>query len=573
MNRIIICCVMLWQALSINATFYHELSSLERRIVDDGLALYELTPLLDVSGKVIQKIYVMTGAPFDEESGILTLLNYLHINTKEDIIRRDLFQHEGEVYDEALVRDSELSLRNKGLVRSLAVIVPVQGKEGHGLLVATRDIMSLQPTLSFKGTGGLISNFLIAVGEHNFLGYNKSIAAIYEMQQSAHIWSARYFDPRLFGSQFQLSIKPSLVFARDSYRFEGFLGEMKIERPLLAETDRFGYGVDASYGSRPIIDFNGNKVRTIDIRTTNGVEIFPRRYRWRYGKASLFGRVSIGRTYKNEIFASYNLNVKRPSIPADLGLRPEQEQDFKKNVMPRDEIESYITLGYAFFINKFLTLYDYDNFKLQETKRLGPSLSLSNDFAAHKGLFSDYDFLRPETKLSITHPFGLDSFMSLSVATTNRYDGEFTDNIYKFGVTLVLPKMFRAGRLVMDGRLSTSNLNRDNQKFVLGSDSGVRGVDSRFYTGDKGFRANVELRSSPVELWIFQTGLALFYDVGSAFDQWHEANATHALGFGIRILAPQVSSVPFRIDLAFPVAGRGKDHHIVVPSFGTGQAF
>ncbi len=41
--------------------------------------------------------------------------------------------------------------------------------------------------------------------------------------------------------------------------------------------------------------------------------------------------------------------------------------------MPRNELESYVSLGAAYFQNKFLTLYDYNNFKLQEVKIAWPS--------------------------------------------------------------------------------------------------------------------------------------------------------------------------------------------------------
>jgi outer membrane translocation and assembly module TamA len=77
----------------------------------------------------------------------------------------------------------------------------------------------------------------------------------------------------------------------------------------------------------------------------------------------------------------------------------------------------------------------------------------------------------------------------------------------------------------------------------------------------------------PFDWWIFHFGGVVFYDVGAAFDKWHEANATHAIGVGLRFLAPQISAVLFRVDVAFPIYGQGKEHHVVVPSFGTGQAF
>lgn len=560
------------------ATYYDELSSLEKRSVDDGLVLYDLVPVNDAQGLKINSIYVVTSSPFSEDARFLTIFNKLHVNTKDDVIRQAIFQKGGEIFDEALVRDSELYLRVLGLVRSLAVIVPVKSKvlarDGEvDLLVATRDILSLRPSFNFKGSVNTLTNFMLTLGEHNFLGYNKSISGIYEYQQSGHIFSARYFDPMLFKSRFELTLRPSIIFSRHNLKFDGFLSDLRLERPLDFETDRFGYGIDLSYGSRPIIDFNGSKVRKFGIPSVNGSEAFDKKYRWRYGRNSLFGRVSFGRTYKNEIFFGYSLNIKRPSIPKEFNLDKEQQAYFTKHVLPRNELESFITVGYSYFHNEFLTLYDYDNFKLQEVKRIGPSVSVANDFSAEPILFSDHNFLRPELKLSYTQTLTKDSFLQGFLSTSNRFDGAFNDNVYKYGLSIVSPKIFDFGRLVVEGRLSLLYNNRDNQKFSLGSDSGVRGVGSRYYSGEKGFRGNVEFRSAPLDLWIFHAGLVVFYDVGAAFDKWHEANATHALGLGFRFLTPQLSSLPFRFDLAFPIYGKGRHDHVIVPSFGTGQAF
>ncbi len=568
-------CVM---SLHLRATLYSQLSSLEVDLVEEGLAVFELVPEENPENRVVHQIHILTISPFTEDSGFLTIFNRLHINSREDIVRREVKQQQGELYDAAAVRDSELALRDQSLVRSTAVIVPVHSKSSQNpddidLLVVTRDLLSLRPTFAFKGSIDLITNLMIALGEHNFLGYNKSIAGIYEMQQGQHMWSLNYFDPRLFGSPLQLTVKPSLVLLRDSLKYDGMLGDLKIEKPLLYESDFFGYGAELTYGTRSVIDFNGSKVRTLDVPTSKGIERIERKYRWRNGKGSLHTKFSFGRTYKKELLVRYGFNIKRPSILGDVALDEEKRAYILEHLLPKNEFESFVTLGFGYFQNQYLTLYDYENFKLQETKRIGPSIAVTNDFSSKAVLLSDNNFLRPETKLTYTQPLYKDSFVYASISTSNRFDGGFTDNIFKYGVSLISPTIMGAGRFVLDGRLSTTSENRDNQKFVLGSDSGIRGVESRFYSGDKGFRTNLEFRMSPFDVWIFHIGGVVFYDVGSAFDDWRRANATHAVGLGLRFLAPQISSVLFRIDFGFPIFGKGKDYHVIVPSFGTGQAF
>jgi hypothetical protein len=555
---------------------YSQISKFERETVDEGLTLYGLVPEENPSG-LVTKIHFYTKSPFSKEAGFLSFLDRIHINTKDEIINQYLFQKEGEIYDKAAVRDSEQSLRRQGLVRSLAVVVPVKSKDpsvkGLELLVATRDLLTLRPTFSFEGNAEVLTDLMVAVGEHSLFGTNKSVATIYEMKQAMHILSGRYFDPQLFGSRLELNVKPGFIFSRDHFEYDGFIGEFGLERPLISENDKWGYGLNLEYGSKPIIDFNGGQIRTFDVPSTKIQENIERRYRWRYGKGRIQGRRSFGTIYKKEIFSSYGLNIKRPALSEDLNLNEIEKEAFQQDVLPKNELESFVTFGFSYFHNEFMTLYDYNNFKLAETKRSGPSLTLSADFSSKEILVSDHSFIRPESKLTYLLPFNYDAFGMASISTSNRYDGEFSDNTYKFGLTLVSPKILKIARLVFDGRLSTTLDNRDNQNFSLGADSGIRGVKSGFYRGSKAFRTNLELRSAPLDLWILHLGLVLFYDVGTAAKEWSDANATHTLGLGLRVLTPQISSQLFRIDIGFPIFGRGRDEHIVVPSFGTGQAF
>jgi len=569
-------CLMFFSRL-VDGTYYQDLSSLEKTVVDEGMGKYGLLPLKDASGRVVKRIYVITASPFSPRAKYLTLLNYLHIDTKEYVIRRDIFQKTEEVFDEALVRDSELFLRSQGKVRSLAVIVPVVPAGPHkpgevDLLVATTDILSLRPTFSFKGSGDTLTDLKVALGEHNFLGLNKSISVSYEYQQGGQIFGANYVDPRLLGSFLRLDIKPSIILQHRSFHYDGFNGRLSLERPLLSETDRYGYGLEATFGSKPVTDFRGSKIRTLDIPQNHGVKKIER-YRYSYGLGNIYGTRSFGRAKKHEITLGYSIHVKRPSIPEEYDLTETDKEYLRSHYLPRDELESYITLEYAFFHNKFLTLYDYDNYKLQEKQRIGPAFSIANDFSSRKILLSDHDFIRPKLKMSWSNPIYQDGFFTVGASASIRYDGKPADAFYKLGFSIVSHKIFGLGRAVLDGGINLAFEDRDNQKYALGSDSGLRGVESRFYSGKKRLRGNFELRSVPIDIWIFHAGLVLFYDVGTAFDDWSKANATQALGFGIRVLAPQVSSVLFRLDLAFPISGMGKEAHTILPSFGTGQAF
>lgn len=559
------------------ATLYNEMSDFEREAVNEGMVLHNLEAEFSPQGKLIDKIYIVTEPPFSKKAGFLSALDRLHIDTKESVIRSYLFFTEGKPYEPSAIKDSELYLRRLEQVRSLAIIVPAKSKDEApdklDILVVTRDIMSLRPSINFSANKNIITDFGITLGEHNLLGYNKSISAIYELKQPMHVFSLRYFDPKVLGSRYELVLKPSLVFERRSLKLDGFLGEFEFKKPLISRDDKWGYGLEAQFGSKPVIDFSGEHIRFFyppEIALAKPIE---RRYRWRYGQSRAQLRRSFGTNDKKELFVGHGLNIKKPLIPADLNLSAAQEESFKKNVLPRNEIESFVTLGASYFQDRYMSLYDYNNFKLQETKRMGPALSLSNDFALKGFLGSDNNFLRPEVKISYMQALFKQSFVYVSFFTSNRYDTSWQDNTLKSTFTFVSPILPKLGRLVVDAQIVGAFNNRDNLKYVLGADSGLRGVTSRYYLGSRAFRANVELRTLPLDLWITHVGVVFFYDVGSAFDELSRANSTHTLGFGFRILAPQISSQLFRIDFGFPIYGRGQLASVVVPSFGIGQAF
>lgn len=579
MMRIFFCYLMLFFMLNhqASATLYDELSTLEQEAVLKAMNSYGLKPELAPKDKRIGRIYIYTQAPFSGRSGFLSWFDKLHIDTKESIIRGYLFFAEGEYYAPESIKDSELYLRRLDLVRSLAVIVPVtRPDEAHDevdILVVTRDILSLRPNLNFSANGTIITDISIGFGEYNLLGFNKAISGSYEYRQPMHLMSLRYYDPSFLGTRQEFLIKPSLVLARNTMKYDGFLGEIEFRKALLSRLDTWGYGIDAQFGSKPIIDFSGDHIRTYTPPELPAATPIERRYRWRYAQGKAQVRRSFGFTHKKEVYLGYGLNIKKPSIPRDLKLTALEAESFKNHVLPRNETESYLFLGAAYFEDNYMTLYDYNNFELQETKRIGPIFNIVNDFSSRALLLSDHNFLRPEIKASYMQPLFKQSFLQFNLFNSNRFDGSWSDNTIKGGMTLVSPILPKLGRLVIDTSIAMAFNNRDNLKYVLGADTGLRGVTSRFYLGSKAFRANAEFRSLPFEFWVLHLGGVLFYDVGSAFEEWRTANATHVVGFGLRILAPQISSQLFRIDLGFPIYGRGRHHEVVVPSFGIGQAF
>jgi hypothetical protein len=572
--RTFFCCWLL--ALSTWCSQYEDLSTFEQQAVDKAMEQFSLTVATQAEGKTIDEIFIYTMSPFSEEAGLFALLNRMHINTQTRVIAKLLSVAPGQKLESALVTESEINLR-RGVTRSLVICLPVQRVGSNdsslvSLLVVTQDAFTLQPGVSFEMSGDTLNNLGFSLSESNLFGLNKHLGVGYDLVQSAHEAHVNYRDRAFLGTNWEFMVAPEIYWQRRTGKVDGWAGVVSLTKPLLSQLDKWGVDMALSYEERSKIDFVGNDVRKVSLGGNEALKV-EHRYRWQNPQGGVTVTRSFGREHKFEIFGGPGVTYKNPSVPADLMLDDDQTAAFTTKVLPKKELESYVKLGTKYFQNSFLSIYNYERFVLEETVRLGAGVVLSSDFSKPQFTFGTYGFWRPQTAWSYTQAYGKDAFSSVSIKTSNRYDGSWLDNTYRFTFVTVLPQISQFARVVTNASLSMALDNRDNKKLVVGTQEGLRGVGSRFYRGQIAMRGNAEVRTRALKVWIAHAGLAAFYDVGSAFDSWSKANATHALGFGLRFLLPQISADILRVDLAFPIYGIGRRYHTVVPSFGMGQAF
>ncbi len=85
---------------------------------------------------------------------IFHLANLLHIDTKEEVIRRELLVHEGEPADPALIAESERNLRALPYIRRVKILVSPAPEGQVDLHVLAQDTWTTQPRASFALGGG-----------------------------------------------------------------------------------------------------------------------------------------------------------------------------------------------------------------------------------------------------------------------------------------------------------------------------------------------------------------------------------------------------------------------------------
>ncbi|MCA9559775.1 MAG: hypothetical protein KC583_14565, partial [Myxococcales bacterium] len=77
------------------------------------------------------------------------------------------------------------------------------------------------------------------------------------------------------------------------------------------------------------------------------------------------------------------------------------------------------------------------------------------------------------------------------------------------------------------------------------------------------------LRTAPYAISFLHVGAATFYDVGTVYTDFDDAQLYQTVGLGLRALMPQFNRVVYRFDVGVPVDGSG---FVVRIGAETGQA-
>ena len=115
----------------------------------------------------------------EEDKALFRLANRLHPLTRPSVITSQLLFSSGDPYDPRLLAESERILRDNGFLFD-ALVVPVAYEDGEvDVLVRTRDLWTLEPSLSLSRSGGE-NRTLLGVEDQNFLGTGATVSLEFE---------------------------------------------------------------------------------------------------------------------------------------------------------------------------------------------------------------------------------------------------------------------------------------------------------------------------------------------------------------------------------------------------------
>ena len=160
---------------------------------------------LEAAHAVIGKIDIDPRNIFEESDprenkGLYRLADRLHVRTKPSTIRAQLLFRSGDRYSAQRLAETERNLRKLVFIYD-AKVFPVRYADGKvDVMVITRDVWTLSPSISFGRSGGANSTSY-SLQEENFLGWGKDLEIGRQSNVDRTSNIAEYSDPSVLGSR------------------------------------------------------------------------------------------------------------------------------------------------------------------------------------------------------------------------------------------------------------------------------------------------------------------------------------------------------------------------------------
>jgi outer membrane protein assembly factor BamA len=525
-------------------------------------------------GKTIRNITINVTDVFEEptDNRLFATANSIKINTNDSVVRRELLFKEGDTFSAFRIKESERVLRQLRFNRD-PIITPKMVGDYVDIDVKTQDTWTLIPTFNYSSGDGSGSKS-VGISESNILGLGKRAELLVSDEENRRTFEGIYDDWRVMNSKVRMVL--ANFYRADGNRFVGL-----IESPYRTLLDKHSWSFDADIADNIGKLWSGGNERFIYRR--NSVDLGAN-YSWSLGPREHQERITLGLDYEDSEFKLptaqdyIDANVDQSDIVEDPTLLAKN----RKFVGPRFSYESleprFIQMRY---IDRFDRPDDYDigrNFSFSGTTAFSELGSIEdallfnlNQTAGMK--FSSSSFLRGELGFSGRNTYG--DFENTLFRAESKYYNVLGD---------VRVKDIFLGKhtLAFGYSLDFANKLDQDREFLLGADSGLRGYDSRTFTGDKRFILNIEDRVHIAEdVWkLMSFGAAAFVDVGGStydsFSSLFKEDLYGDAGIGLRFAFPRSSGGrTLRIDFAVPFRDGqdGSNAYEVRLIFAGGQTF
>jgi len=474
-----------------------------------------------------------------ENTWLFRLVNDLHINTREKVIKDDLLFKEGDIYNEKLLEQSERILRKRRYLNYAAVTSLEKCQLTNQVNVDVREVWTLVPAVNFSHAGGN-SNYSFGLRDSNFLGLGKTLNFKHTNSIERTGDSFQYYDPNTG----KLNSTINLQYEKNS---DGIVKSAAIIRPFQELETEWTSGISYSEYTQESTLYNAGKEVN------------------RYAHAGLNESIFYGfkiNTESNElthrfIFGYDRLKENFLSVgePPNTSILVPDNREFNYPWIEYQQItDNYVKAYNIQQINRVEDINFGDSFRF----RLGYSSSPIDTFDGSYVFEGDYEkaISLSKKQLIITNVNALGYYNT----------GEFYNTRIQANIAYHWQN-FDRGQFYI-GLNSTRGFHLfNNLPLEIGGDTGLRGYPSRYQAGDHLRLITIEQRYFGEREWfsLFHMGAAVFYDEGrvwgeSAIPQ-SQTSVLRDVGIGLRISGTRTGNREegahniLHLDIAYPLDG------------------
>lgn len=494
------------------------------------------------SPKRIQHIVVLSNPIFDESDPeaffIHRWANYLHINTKEYVVRDRLTFGEQDTITQKDLDESQRLLRAESYIRDAKVYLTEKDPEADSksdsetVVIETWDNWSLLPTASFSSSGG-DSRYSFGVKEDNLFGTGISTRVKYQSDEARTGYK--------FGFEAPISIIEHGIIAAEFYdNDDGQAKHAYISKPFYALDTKTMYAIELLDDSH-VDTFRQNGKDLSEF--AHNADYLNVQYGWLIDKNSAaLSRLMVGFTQdKHEFYSS-------PLYPT--AARP-QDRDFM-----------YPWMGYQYIQDDFHVLTNVHLIGANEDFNLGwqhyVQLGLETKDIADNQPVGYHLKWQSSVGYQVEQQLWLFELGGNSTLGTTQADS-YQLNAQAEYFYQINPKWTAYGK----AWLSTSNNTYLDLIQGVGDETGVRGYPNDYQLGDQQWLFTAEIRNYPnINLYqLANLGWAVFADVGQASggplaDNNEVSGPLGSVGIGARIYSSRSSyGNVAHIDFSIPYAG------------------
>ena len=452
------------------------------------------------------------------------LANALHVETRPNVIRRELLIDVGDRYDSALVAESERNLRALGIFRDVR-IERIDTDTGIVMVVRTADAWTTTIGVSVA-TSGSQSVIDLSLQEGNLLGTRTVAQLAYRNDPDRSSIAAAFDTPRAIADRIGIG-------ASITDRSDGSGGSGSLRLPFLSLSSRTGGSVTGSVFEGRVLQFRDGVIAD-----------------------SLFREFALVRGDGAIALTAGPRGFVRLGFVAQMMRDDLVPFEDRNGVVPRTRRAAagpYLAVRRP----RYIRAYNIERLERVEDIDLGAFASLTL-LAAPAAWGYDRNGIGGSLGAGIALQFpGGFSRSAIRASALQTHEG--TDSATVEGATTIVAQRGQRHLVVFHGSGGGQRNAVPGREFDIGLGAGLRAFPAHAFTGNRYFVLASEYRYLffPRLFGIFGVGAAVFAGHAGAWDTGTPQRTGTELGVGLRVASIREAGTIWRLDLSRRLAGSG----------------